>query len=190
MSSPPVPPLAARGSSTSSALTLTARRPVLLILGLIAAATVLGAIAAALMPELGPSRGPRPTLHGTPGETLAIFVTNTRSLIAPLLLTAGRWHTARITRIVGDIVVMAIVTVNPLLVGLALGRYPAELPRYLPHLALEDLALAIAASAWITRRLPRPAGDRPRGVVRCALLTLAVAALAALVEVYAVPHAS
>jgi hypothetical protein len=80
------------------------------------------------------------------------------------------------------------VIANPILVGLALGRHRIELPAYLPHLPLEDAALAIAAGAWLARRHP---GCRvPRSLLVCALLTLAFAALAALVETYAVPHTS
>ena len=182
--------LPAGATSSSTRTPGVPPHPVALVVLAIVAVTLLAAIAGALLPELAPDRGPRPTLHGTPGEALSILLSNVRTLTLPLLLSAGRWHTARVTRHVGDVAVAAIVVANALLVGLALGRYPAELPRYLPHLALEDLALAIAASAWVARRLAHRAGDAPASVPRCALLTLGVAAAAALVEVYAVPHAS
>jgi len=183
--------LPAGATSSSTRTPEMPLHPVALVVLAIVAVTLLAAIAGALMPELAPDRGPRPTLHGTPGEALSILLINVRTLSLPLLLSAGRWHTSRLTRYVGDVAVAAIVVANALLVGVALGRYPAELPRYLPHLALEDLALAVAASAWVTRRLPRrAAAGAPASVLRCALLTLTVAVLAALVEVYAVPHAS
>ncbi|HEV7806757.1 MAG TPA: hypothetical protein VGO80_13110 [Solirubrobacteraceae bacterium] len=176
-------------TTSTSPLTLS-RRPAVLVGAAVVVLTVLGAVASAVWPELGPSRHPRPTLHGTPGEAVSIFVTNARSLIAPLLLSAGRWHTGRATRHIGDAIVAAVVIANPVMVGLALGRHPTELLAYLPHLPLEDAALTIAASAWVVRRLPG-ADRRPTAhVLRYVALTLAVALLAAVVETYAVPHAS
>jgi hypothetical protein len=178
------------GSSTR-APTLTwrmARHPVALLGVLILALTLLAAAASALWPQLGPARRPHPTLDGTPGEVLSILVVNLRTLIAPLLLCAGRWHTHPATRPLGDLLVGALVTTNPLMVGLALGRHPSELPAYLPHLPLEDAALAVSAGAWLARRHP---GCRvPRSLLACALLTLVFAAIAAAVETYAVPHTS
>lgn len=185
-----ISPETSPSTTTSTSRRTLSRHPAVLVAALVLVLTVLAAVASALWPELGSGRHPRPTLHGTPGEALSIFVTNARTLIAPLLLAAGRWHTGRATRHIGDVLVAAAVIANPVMVGLALGRHPAELLAYLPHLPLEDAALAIAASAWVARRLPSTAGGRPAGVLGCAVLTLAVALLAALVETYAVPHAS
>ncbi|MCA1680738.1 MAG: hypothetical protein LC777_18220, partial [Actinobacteria bacterium] len=84
--------------------------------------------------------------------------------------------------------VAALVSANPVIVGLALGRHPTALVVYLPHLPFEDGALAIAASAWLTRRLPNPDRRPPTGLLACASLTLTLAAIAALLETYAVPH--
>jgi hypothetical protein len=157
------------------------------LLGLIILAlTLLATIASTVWPELGTDRRPQPTLHGTPAEALAILLGNARTLALPLLLSAGRWHTHPSTRLVGDLLVTALVIANPVNVGLALGRHPTALPAYLPHLPLEHAALAIAASAWLTRRLPdrRPTA----GLLACAALTLTLTALAALIETYAVPH--
>lgn len=183
---PPGQPLAAPSSSCTTRTVLTR---CLLLVGLaIAGVTLLAAIASARVPELGPGRAPRPTLHATPTEALTIFLTNAQTLIAPLILVAGRWHTGRVTRHVGDLVVGALVLANPMLVGFALGRYPTQLPAYLPHIALEYAALALAASAWLTRRLPNHRAQRSRSLLGCATLTLIVAAIAAVVETYAVPH--
>jgi hypothetical protein len=189
---PPGLPAAARCSPTPSSTVLRAvcARPSLCVASAIAAVTVLAALASALVPELGPATAPHPTLRGNVGEAVAITLTNARTLALPLILSAGRWHTARLTRHVGDLVVAALVTYNAAMIGLALGRYPARLPAYLPHLPLEDAALAIAAGAWLTRRLPRPAGAPARGLARTALLTLLVTIAAAIVETYAVPHRS
>jgi hypothetical protein len=156
----------------------------------IAAVTLLSAIAAALAPRLGPATSPHPTLHGTPGEAVAIFVHNARTLALPLLLCAGRWHTGRVTRHVGDVLVAALVVANAALVGAALGRYPSELPRYLPHMALEDGAVAIAAGAWLAHRAHARAGLAAPSVTRAAALTLVATLAAASVETYAVPHKS
>ena len=77
---------------------------------------------------------------------------------------------------------------NATLVGLALGRYPTELPAYLPHLPLEDSALAIAAGAWLAHRLADDAAAPAPRLARVAVLTAAVTIAAAIVETYAVPH--
>jgi hypothetical protein len=185
--------LVLRSTTGSSTRTPTptwdvARHPTLLLAVLILVLTFLAAAASALWPELGPARRPQPTLDGTPGEALAILAANLRTLIAPLLLTAGRWHTHPATRPVGDLLVGALVTANPILIGFALGRHPTELVVYLPHLPLEDAALAMSAGAWIARR--QPSCREPRSLLVCASLTLALAALAALLETYAVPHSS
>jgi hypothetical protein len=165
-----------------------ARHPAALLGVLILALTLLAGVASALWPGLGPARRPHPTLDGTPQEALSILAANLRTLIAPLLLCAGRWHTHPATRLIGDLLVAALVTANPVIVGLALGQHPTELVVYLPHLPLEDAALAIAAGAWIARR--QHSCREPRSLLVCASLTLALAALAALLETYAVPHSS
>ena len=154
----------------------------------LAGVTLLAAIAATLAPELGPATAPHPALHGTPDEVLEIAAHNARTLIAPLLLIAGRWHTSHLTRPIGDVVVGALVIANATLVGLALGRYPTQLPAYLPHLPLEDTALAIAAGAWLAHRLADPADAPTPRLARAAVLTAAVTIAAAIVETYAVPH--
>ncbi len=124
----------------------------------IAIVTGAAALADALDPALGPGGHPHPTLHGTLHEALSIFVTNARLLIVALLLVAGRWPTGRLTRHVGDLIVGALLVVNPATIGLALGRFQATLLPYLPHLPLEDAALATAAAAWLSRRLPQSPG--------------------------------
>lgn len=183
------PALPATGCpSTSPWPACVACHPTLTVAAAIAAVTLSAAITAAAAPQLGPATAPRPTLHGTPDEVVSIAMQNLRTLIAPLLLIAGRWHTGRLTRHVGDLIVATLVIANATIVGLALGRYPTQLPAYLPHLPLEDAALAIAAGAWLAHRLPtRPTGQR-QGLARTAALTLTVTIAAAIVETYAVPH--
>jgi hypothetical protein len=195
-SAPPGQPAAAPSSSTRTSVpTVTstwgrraAAHPVGTVAAAIATVTLLAAFAAALVPELGHATLPHPTLEGSVGEAFTIAETNCRTLIAPLLLCAGRWHTGRITRHVGDVVVAAIVAGNAALIGVALGRYPTRLPAYLPHLPLEDEALAIAAGAWLARRRPARPGSSVPSLARTATLTLLVTIAAAIVETYAVPH--
>jgi hypothetical protein len=188
--SPPGLSAATRCSSTSppAVLRVVSAHPALCVAATITAVTLLAALASSLVPELGPPTAPHPTLHASAGEAVAIAATNARTLVVPLVLCAGRWHTARVTRRLGDLLVAAIVLVNAALVGVALGRYPTRLPAYLPHLPLEDGALAIAAGAWVARRLPARADTPVPGLARSAVLTLMVAIAAAIVETYAVSH--
>jgi hypothetical protein len=186
---PPVLPVASERSSPSPWRQRAARRPAVTVAAAIAVVTLLSAIVAAIAPQLGPGTSPHATLRGTPGEAVAILAHNARTLIAPLVLCAGRWHTGRVTRHLGDLLVAALVVANAAVVGAALGRYPTELPAYLPHIPLEDAAVAIAAGAWLAHRLPRRAG-MPPNLAPAAGLTLVVAIAAAIVETYAVPHTS
>jgi hypothetical protein len=166
------------------------RYPGLLVAAAIAALTLLAALAGALFPELWSTAAPHPTLRGTLGEAWGIFVDNGRLLVAPLILVATRWPTGRVTRHLGDVLVAALLVVNAVVVGLALGRFSIELIPYLPHLPLEDAALATSVTAWLSRRLPAPA-DRTRwSLAGYASLTLALTATAALIETFLVPHAS
>lgn len=190
--SPPVLPATVRSSSTPASTIARAatEHPAASVAVAIVAVTLLGAITSMLVPALGPARAPRPTLRGTPGEAVTIAITNAQTLLAPLLLSAGRWHTSRVTRCLGDIVVAAIVIANAALIGLALGRHPIALLAYLPHLPFEDAALTAAAAAWFCRRAASVAEGPPRSVAAYAALTLALTVLAALMETYAVPHKS
>jgi hypothetical protein len=183
----PVLPATARCSSTSRWRWRAAQHPVLAVGVVIGAGTLLSAIAATVMPALGPATSPHPTLHGTAREAMSIVGQNARTLAVPLLLCAGRWHTGRVTRHVGDLVVATLVIANATIVGLALGRYPTQLPAYLPHLPLEDAAVAIAAGAWLTRRLPGPIAQSDPSLTGAAVLTLLVTIAAAILETRAVP---
>jgi hypothetical protein len=187
---PPGLPVASQRSSTSPWLKRAARYPAVTVAAAIAAITLLCAIAAAIAPRLGPACSPHPTLHGTPSEAAAILIHNARTLTLPLLLCAGRWHTGRVTRHAGDLLVATLIIANAALVGVALGRYSGELPAYLPHMPLEDAAVAIAAGAWLAHRLHPRAGVPAPSLARAAALTLVLVIAAAIVETYAVPHTS
>jgi hypothetical protein len=183
---PTQPPSLPRADIAVAAISSLRGRSVVLAAAAIGTGTLLAALASALIPELGPASHPHPTLHGTQGEAAGIFVGNARLLALPFILVVGRWPTGRVTRPAGDLLVAGLLIANAVSVGLALGRYPTALAPYLPHLPLEDGALALAASAWLEHRTTNPPG---RKLLRRALLTLALVAAAALLETYAVPHA-
>jgi hypothetical protein len=146
--------------------------------------TLAAAAIAAAWPKLGPAGAPHPTLHGTLGESVSIFAHNLRGLAAPAVLVIARWHRARITRRLGDVVVAAIVLADMLSVGLALGKFQSRLLVYLPHLPFEWTALALSTCMWLAARQQCP----ERVVWRYAAAAAALLAVAALLETFAVPH--
>jgi hypothetical protein len=123
-------------------------------------------------------------LHPTLVAGAGILATNLRVLAAPYLLTAFRWPQYRRTRTLGDVIVAAVVLENTSAVGLAVGRYGAQLIPYLPQLPLEWAALATSAAAWITAR----ADPRTRALAAYAAATLTLAIAAAACEVLLTPH--
>ena len=200
MSVPP-PVLPTRGSPIAPTPELSAdpppslprpilSRPVPTAAVAIVVVTALAALASAADPALGPGGDPHPALHGTLQEAVSIFAANGRLLIVPLLLVAGRWPTGRVAGPLGDVVVGAVLVVNPVTIGLALGRFPTALLPYLPHLPLEDAALAAATGAWLSRRLRTAPGRPVRSLAGYGAWTFTLTAVAALTETFLVPHAS
>ena len=187
---PPVLPATTSSSTrTRPRLQRVRSRPALSLFGLLVVATVLAAIASALIAELGPAGRPHATLQrDTREKPCRSSCTTAAASSLRCCSRRGAGTPPGSTRHVGDLLVAVLVLANPVVVGFALGRYPTELPAYLPHLPLEYAALAIAASAWLTRRLPSVSAQRTPSVLRCATLTLIVTAIAAVVETYAVPH--
>ena len=172
----PAPARAARGE-----LARIAR-----VAGAVWGLTLAAAITVALTGSLAPGGHPHPVLHGTPSEAVELFAHNLRALFAPLILALARWGRGRLTRTAGDVIVAAIVLANTATVGAALGRFGTTLLPYLPHLPLEWSALTLATCAWVAQRTGPP---RPRLVARYAAGTVALAAGAAVLETFAVPHA-
>ncbi len=127
---------------------------------------------------------PQPTLAGTPVEVVDILLANLAVLVVPLLFTGAAAGRPGPWRVAGDLVTAGIVAVNSLSVGAALALHGADLFRYLPHLPVEGTALALAGSTWISQRRHR----HPLG--RVLLVVVVLAAIAAVVEVYATPHAA
>jgi hypothetical protein len=149
------------------------------------AVTLLGTLIGAMLPALAPGGTPHPTLHGTSGDVLSIFTHNLRVLAAPLILSISGWASSRITRAIGDALVIATFLVSPLVVGVAIGRYGSKLLIYLPHLPIEWGALSVAAGAWLAARGGRASA---RALVAYTGLTVALAAIAAVVETVAIPQ--
>ena len=151
-------------------------------------ATVVGVVAGVAWPALGPATHPHATLHPSASAVASILLNNLRVLAAPFILVAARFERARRSRLAGDTVVAAILVVNGIAVGLALGRWRGTLVPFLPQLPLEYLAAATAAAAWLdTRRRPRP--SRPRSAVINGAATITLTAGAAAIEVLLTPHA-
>lgn len=126
---------------------------------------------------------PHPVLTGTAAELGALLATNLPPLAVPLLLAVAVAGQGRAWRTLGDLITAAVMLANAATVGAALGAWGARLLPYLPHLPFELAALACSCSAWWSRRSdPRPLGRLP-------LLVLCLALLAAVLEVYATPHA-
>jgi hypothetical protein len=149
------------------------------------AVTAAGALLGALAPALAPGGPPHPTLRPTPTAAAAIVAQNCRVLAAPFLLAAARFNRTAWSRLLGDVVVTGIVAGNALLVGLALGRWQGRLLRYLPHLPLEYLAAATAASGWTSSRRHADA----RQLCSRAAVTVVLLFAAAAAEVLLTPHA-
>lgn len=176
------------GDRHSRAQTMSRCRPGRELVGAIAAVwllTAIGVVVGLLAPELAPGGGPHPTLHGRAADVLSILTTNLRLLMMPLAVGLLGFQRSGPGRAFGDVLVGAVVTLNTLRVGLALGRYGTRLIPYIPQLPIEWLALALSASAWITARH----GPQPRTLRDRALQTLIAATAAAAIEALLTPHA-
>ncbi len=146
--------------------------------------TLLAAVVGIAVPELAPAGGPHPTLHGTFDDLVAIAGTNARVLSAPFLLAWFRFPAHPRSRLLADLLITAILGVNALHVGLALGRWQLRLLPYVPQLPLEWLAAALAAAAWLNLRT----GARRQTAVAYLTAVLVVIVAAATVETIATPH--
>jgi hypothetical protein len=161
-------------------------RRVAALWALTGALTGVGVLLGLLIPALAPAGAPHPTLHGTAAEAADILGHNIRVLAAPLILAAARWGSGRVTRLIGDAIVLATIAVSPLLVGAAIGRDGGDLLAYLPHLPVEWAALSVAAGAWLAARRSRLATPL---LAAYAGVAAALAVFAAIIETVAIPHA-
>lgn len=151
-------------------------------------ATITGVALAGLGAELQHVRAPRPVLEATLSTLGELLAHNALVALWPLTLIALGWPALTGVRRVADVLIATQLLAHGLLIGTALGQHP-QLWRYLPHLPLEWLAIAIPAAAWLTARRAHPAtpGPAPGGVVAIATGTLAVLAAAAAIETYLTP---
>ena len=155
--------------------------PVTAVYGALWAATAVGVVLTAAGPYELTSGTPRDALPARLSIAIELVADNAPVALWPLALLALGWASLPIARTLGDVLVTAQVLGHGLLVGSALGTHP-ELWRYLPHLPVEWLALAIPVAAWVAVRVGRPAQP-----IRNASLTVALVVVAALLETYAVP---
>ncbi len=148
-------------------------------------ATAVGILVAGLTRPLFDVDAPRDALQASPATVIDLLVHNTLVALWPLALVALDWPRLRGARTAGDVLVAGQLAVHGLLIGVALGQQPS-LWRYLPHLPAEWLGLAIAAAGWLyARRADRP--PAPRALAGLAACAVAVLAVAAIVETWAVP---
>jgi hypothetical protein len=157
-------------------------RASLAIWSVTAAGDLLGAIA----PDLAGATRPQATLHPSVSVVVGIASTNARTVVAPFLLVALGWQKHRVSRRLGDGLIVAIALLNGVSVGLEIGRWQLTLLPYIPQLPIEWTALAVSTAVWLHARTHSPA---PVSTIRLAALALALTIAAASVEVLATPHA-
>jgi hypothetical protein len=150
----------------------------------IAAAAGAGALLAAAGARLVVVPAPRDALAATPGTALELLRHNLPVALWPLALVALGWPAMTGVRRVGDALVLAQLAGHGALIGSALAQH-GELWRYLPHLPLECLAIAVPAAAWRQARTGTP--DTATQLARVGAAVAALLAVAALIETYLVP---
>jgi hypothetical protein len=127
---------------------------------------------------------PYDALPDTPAIAAELLAHNAVVALWPLALVELGWPRLRGFRWFGDVLIAGQLLGHGALIGTALAQRP-ELWRYLPHLPVEVVALAVPAGAWLSTR---SGAHRSR---RHALLqTMSVIGLlmvAAGLETYAVP---
>jgi hypothetical protein len=148
------------------------------------ATTTLGAASAAAGIDALHTPPPRDALDARPATAISLLGHNALIALWPLALIATGWPTLRSVRWVGDALIAAQLLLHGLVVGGALASHPA-MWRYLPHLPVEWLALAIPAAAWMNARLTPPV--QRRQLAAATVATLAALTAAAVIETYAVP---
>jgi hypothetical protein len=154
-------------------------------------ATLAGAALTLVGAPLGHVDAPRPALEPTLTTAGGLLGHNALVALWPLALLALGWSELAGARLFGDALIAAQLLAHGLLVGSALGQHP-QIWRYLPHLPVEWLGLAIPAGAWLTARHPRPGRPDPATAKRTLVLPAAAAGLAALagaaaIETYLAP---
>ena len=119
---------------------------------------------ASSIPRSQDRRPPHPTLTGSLGDWLGILPRTSASWPRRFCSGCSALDKSRLGRRAGDLVVVAVIAVNAIPVGIALGRWQGRLIPYVPQLPLEWAALIVAVSAWLTIRTTtatRQSGRRP-----------------------------
>jgi hypothetical protein len=147
--------------------------------------TAFGVLLGWLVPVLAGHTRPHPALSATLGTAAGILANNVRALALPFGLCLLGFPALRLSRHLGDLLVLAVVAVNTLTVGIELGRWRGQLIPYVPQLPLEWAALTIAVSAWFAARTHH-ADRRQLGHLAVAAVLLLVCAAA--VETWGTPH--
>jgi hypothetical protein len=128
---------------------------------------------------------PRDALPASATTALELLTHNARVALWPLLLVALDWPKRPVTRLIGDALVAGHLIGHGAVIGSALAQQPG-LWRYLPHLPLEWLAIALPAATWLAAR-SAAIGPKHGVLAITAALILVTLALAALTEIYLVP---
>jgi hypothetical protein len=147
--------------------------------------TLAASLVAAVDPALAGSTPPHAALTGNLDDWTSIVADNSRVLAAPFLLWLLGMHNSRVSRQVGDAVVLVVIAVNAIPVGIALGRWQSRLIPYVPQLPLEWAALILAVSAWLTIRTTSATRHQ---VAVLAASTVSLVLAAAALETWATPH--
>jgi hypothetical protein len=148
-------------------------------------ATAAGAALASAGVRLVVARAPRDALQPSLDTASGLLAHNALVALWPLALVAIGWPALAGARLVGDALIAAQLLAHGLIVGSALAQHP-DMWRYLPHLPLEWLALAIPAAAWLTTRA-HPARPAATTVAVAAGACVAALLCAAALETYLVP---
>jgi hypothetical protein len=144
----------------------------------------LGALLAQAGVRVITAPAPRDVLAATPRTVFELVAHNLPVALWPLALIALGWPALPGARRVGDALVAGQLLGHGAIAGNALAQQPG-LWRYLPHLPVEWLALALPVAAWAQARAGRSFGAV--GVVRVSGRVVALLVLAAIVETYLVP---
>jgi len=148
------------------------------------AASVMGAIAALAGVDVIRVGRPHDALSNELAVTADLLRHNLVVALWPLALVALRWPSIPGICHVGDALVAGQLLLHGATLGSALAQQPT-LWRFLPHLPLEWLALAVPAATWTLARRGETVGQaRLVGVAGAVAVALA---LAALIETYGAP---
>jgi hypothetical protein len=152
-----------------------------LVLGL----TAIGVLLGLLVPGVAGTIGPHATLTGSASDALSLLANNARVLAVPFGFALIQLPAARVGRIVGDVVIVALTAYSVVWVGIALGRWRESLLPYVPHLPVEWAALSASVAAWLLARDGRPHREQLLALASGALLLCCAAAA---VETWATPQ--